>query len=100
MGLALNLGHGILSKLIISLLLPSKFLWTNSPRLLAEVENPTSYCSFTDFFAPNGNMIVLGDIAQGGNAILRSKQAMLPVDGSIQWNVSSSTVKSSKCRID
>ncbi|KAH8652658.1 hypothetical protein BGZ60DRAFT_533521 [Tricladium varicosporioides] len=54
--------------------------------LLAEVENPTSSCSFTNFFAPNGSMIILGDIAQGANAILRSKHALLPANGSIQWN--------------
>ncbi|KAH7371182.1 hypothetical protein BKA66DRAFT_573130 [Pyrenochaeta sp. MPI-SDFR-AT-0127] len=54
--------------------------------LLRNNENATSTSEYTNFFAPNGSLIVLGDVATGPEAILRSRAAMLPLDGSIQWN--------------
>lgn len=57
------------------------------PRLLATNENPTSMSNFTDFFAPNGTLVVLGSVSQGSQEILASRQAMLPVNGSVRWNV-------------
>ncbi|KAH6714129.1 hypothetical protein BKA61DRAFT_674737 [Leptodontidium sp. MPI-SDFR-AT-0119] len=54
--------------------------------LLATNENPTSMSDFTDFFAPNGTLVVLGSVSQGSQEILASRQAMLPVNGSVRWN--------------
>ncbi|KAG5655170.1 hypothetical protein KAF25_001943 [Fusarium avenaceum] len=54
--------------------------------LLKNNEDPTTTSSYTDFFARNGSLIVLGNKATGANAILQSRAAMLPADGSIQWN--------------
>ncbi|KAH7145985.1 hypothetical protein EDB81DRAFT_608395, partial [Dactylonectria macrodidyma] len=49
--------------------------------LLRNNEDPTT-SSYTDFFAPNRSLIVLGNVATGANAVLRSRAAMLPADGS------------------
>ncbi|KAH7159452.1 hypothetical protein B0J13DRAFT_616276 [Dactylonectria estremocensis] len=54
--------------------------------LLRNNEDPTTTSTYTDFFAPNGSLIVLGNVATGANAILSSRAAMLPADGSVQWN--------------
>ncbi|RGP70200.1 hypothetical protein FSPOR_4100 [Fusarium sporotrichioides] len=54
--------------------------------LLRNNEDPTTTSSYTDFFARNGSLIVLGNEATGASAILQSRAAMLPADGSIQWN--------------
>ncbi|KAH8587364.1 hypothetical protein B0O99DRAFT_601713 [Bisporella sp. PMI_857] len=45
---------------------------------------------FTDFFATNGSLVVLGSVSQGARNILASRQAMLPVDGSVRWNLTDS----------
>ncbi|KAL6915503.1 hypothetical protein FSHL1_006953 [Fusarium sambucinum] len=54
--------------------------------LLRNNEDPTTTSSYTDFFTRNGSLIVLENEATGANAILQSRAAMLPPDGSIQWN--------------
>ncbi|KAL6400748.1 hypothetical protein AUP68_16465 [Ilyonectria robusta] len=54
--------------------------------LLRNNEDPTTTSTYTDFFAPNGSLIVLGSVATGANAILSARAAMLPADGSVQWN--------------
>ncbi|KAH7021932.1 hypothetical protein EDB80DRAFT_744575 [Ilyonectria destructans] len=45
-------------------------------------EDPTTTSAYTDFFAPNGSLVVLGNVATRANAILSSRAAMLPADGS------------------
>lgn len=52
-------------------------------------EDPTTTSAYTDFFAPNGSLVVSGDVATGADAILQARAAMLPTDGSVQWDVSS-----------
>ncbi|KAF5616061.1 hypothetical protein F25303_13642 [Fusarium sp. NRRL 25303] len=54
--------------------------------LLRNTEDPTATYSFTDFFTRNGSLVVLGNKATGASAISESRAAMLPADGSIQWN--------------
>ncbi|KAM5348952.1 hypothetical protein ACJ41O_008775 [Fusarium nematophilum] len=54
--------------------------------LLRNNEDPTTSSTYTDFFAPNGSLIVLGEVSTGPQAILRARGAMLPADGSIEWN--------------
>ncbi|PVH82870.1 hypothetical protein DL98DRAFT_570103 [Cadophora sp. DSE1049] len=55
--------------------------------LLESNEDPLSKTTFTDFFASNGTLIVLDNVAEGADAILASRQGILPVDGSVRWNV-------------
>ncbi|KXH66713.1 hypothetical protein CSAL01_11347 [Colletotrichum salicis] len=40
----------------------------------------------TDFFAPGGALIILGARNTGNREILAARGAMLPDDGSVQWN--------------
>ncbi|KPM45612.1 hypothetical protein AK830_g936 [Neonectria ditissima] len=54
--------------------------------LLRNNEDPTTTSTYTDFYAPNGSLIVLGDTATGAANILSARAAMLPIDGSVQWN--------------
>ena len=56
-------------------------------RLLLANEDPLSTNTFTDFFATTGSLIVLDNVAQGAEEILASRQAILPVDRSVRWNV-------------
>ncbi|KAL3426604.1 hypothetical protein PVAG01_00113 [Phlyctema vagabunda] len=54
--------------------------------LYASAEDPGASTGFTDYFTNDGTLIVLENTAQGADAILRLKQALLPVDGLKQWN--------------
>ncbi|KAH7374481.1 hypothetical protein B0T11DRAFT_322619 [Plectosphaerella cucumerina] len=54
--------------------------------LLRNNEDPTTTSSYTEFFAPNGSLVVLGSVATGADAILQARAGMLPADGSVQWN--------------
>ncbi|KAK7413925.1 hypothetical protein QQX98_007192 [Neonectria punicea] len=54
--------------------------------LLRNNEDPTTTTTYTNFYAPNGSLVVLGDTSTGADAILTARAAMLPSDGSIQWN--------------
>ncbi|KAL6405506.1 hypothetical protein AUP68_11263 [Ilyonectria robusta] len=55
--------------------------------LLGTFEDSTTTDSITDFFAPGGALILGGSNFTGGEAILAARGAILPADGSIQWNV-------------
>ncbi|KAH6982563.1 hypothetical protein EDB80DRAFT_757026 [Ilyonectria destructans] len=55
--------------------------------LLGAFEDPTTTDSITAFFAPGGTLMLGGSNFTGGEAILAARGAILPVDGSIQWNV-------------
>ncbi|KAH8658611.1 hypothetical protein BGZ61DRAFT_540533 [Ilyonectria robusta] len=54
--------------------------------LLGAFEDPTTTDSVTGFFAPGGALILGGSNITGGEAILAARGAILPADGSIQWN--------------
>lgn len=60
---------------------------TKGIRLLETNEDPSSTTDLIDFFAPDGTQIVLQNAAVGGAEIIALKQAILPVDGSVRWNV-------------
>lgn len=62
---------------------------STTSRLLRNNEDPTTTSTYTDFYAPNGSLVVSGDVATGADAILQARAAMLPADGSVQWDVSS-----------
>lgn len=55
-------------------------------RLLASFEDATTTEGILDWFAPGGVM-VLGDQGAAGDEILQARGAILPADGSVQWNV-------------
>ncbi|KAF0316356.1 hypothetical protein GQ607_016391 [Colletotrichum asianum] len=55
--------------------------------LYAFAEDHTSTDTFTDFFVPDtGRLIVLENTAEGPDAIVKLKQALLPTTGEKQWN--------------
>ncbi|OAL55145.1 hypothetical protein IQ07DRAFT_582685 [Pyrenochaeta sp. DS3sAY3a] len=54
--------------------------------LLRNNETPNITTEYIQFFAPNGSLIVLGAVSTGAEAILASRRAMLPADGSVVWN--------------
>ncbi|KAH7393643.1 hypothetical protein BKA64DRAFT_676646 [Cadophora sp. MPI-SDFR-AT-0126] len=54
--------------------------------LLTVNEDPLSTTTMTDFYTANGTLQVLNNTAQGAGQILALRQALLPVDGSVQWN--------------
>ncbi|KAH6971236.1 hypothetical protein BKA56DRAFT_636130 [Ilyonectria sp. MPI-CAGE-AT-0026] len=54
--------------------------------LLGAFEDPTTTDSMTGFFAPGGALLLGGSTITGGEAILAARGAILPADGSIQWN--------------
>ncbi|KNG52753.1 hypothetical protein DDE82_008905 [Stemphylium lycopersici] len=54
--------------------------------LLRNNETPNITTEYTRFFAPNGSLVVLGAVSTGAEAILASRRAMLPADGSVVWN--------------
>ncbi|KAF3769474.1 hypothetical protein M406DRAFT_335362 [Cryphonectria parasitica EP155] len=54
--------------------------------LYAETEDPASTTSFTDFFTPNGSLIVLQYTAVGAERITGLKHALMPKDGSKLWH--------------
>ncbi|KAH7245034.1 hypothetical protein BKA59DRAFT_454105 [Fusarium tricinctum] len=54
--------------------------------LLRAFEDPITTDSITDFFAPGGALILMGTHFTGADAILGARGAILPADGSIQWN--------------
>ncbi|KAM6509444.1 hypothetical protein FALCPG4_017099 [Fusarium falciforme] len=54
--------------------------------LLGAFEDPTTTDSVTDFFPPGGALTLGGSSFTGGEAILAARRAILPADGSIQWN--------------
>lgn len=41
----------------------------------------------TDFYAPNGTLQILDQLARGPEAIISLRNAILPTDGSVTWNV-------------
>ncbi|CCF34674.1 hypothetical protein CH063_06622 [Colletotrichum higginsianum] len=53
--------------------------------LLASFEDATTTEGILDWFAPGGVM-VLGDQGAAGDEILQARGAILPADGSVQWN--------------
>ncbi|GKT63797.1 hypothetical protein ColTof3_11136 [Colletotrichum tofieldiae] len=55
-------------------------------KILGVFEDPTTTDSVTEFFAPSGSLI-LGDMSVTGDQILEARGAILPADGSVQWNV-------------
>lgn len=55
--------------------------------MYAFAEDHTSTDTFTDFFVPDtGRLIVLENTAEGPDAIVKLKQALLPTTGEKQWN--------------
>ncbi|KZL75392.1 hypothetical protein CT0861_04375 [Colletotrichum tofieldiae] len=54
-------------------------------KILGVFEDPTTTDSVTEFFAPSGSLI-LGDMSVTGDQILEARGAILPADGSVQWN--------------
>ncbi|KAM0591679.1 hypothetical protein ACHAPN_007160 [Verticillium nonalfalfae] len=54
--------------------------------LLGAFEDSTTTDSVTNFFAPGGALVLGGSRITGGEAILAARGAILPADGSIQWN--------------
>ncbi|KAK2735146.1 hypothetical protein CKAH01_07930 [Colletotrichum kahawae] len=63
---------------------PEFRLWYNE--LLGAFEDSTATIRATDFFAPGGALVVLGARNTGNEEILNARGALLPSDGSIQWN--------------
>ncbi|KAF4775920.1 hypothetical protein HER10_EVM0001922 [Colletotrichum scovillei] len=63
---------------------PEFRLWYKE--LLGAFEDPFVTDRATDFFAPGGALIILGTRNIGNREILRARGAMLPTDGSVQWN--------------
>ncbi|GKT46447.1 uncharacterized protein ColSpa_06628 [Colletotrichum spaethianum] len=57
-------------------------------KILGVFEDPTTTDSVTQFFAPGGALI-LRDVSATGDQILEARGAILPVDGSVQWNLAS-----------
>ncbi|WYZ34298.1 hypothetical protein EsH8_I_000574 [Colletotrichum jinshuiense] len=53
--------------------------------ILGAFEDPTTTDSVTEFFAPGGALI-LGEVGVTGDQILEARGAILPADGSVQWN--------------
>lgn len=56
-------------------------------RLLGAFEESTTTDNITGFFAPGGALILGGTRFTGAEAILAAREAILPPDGSIKWNV-------------
>ncbi|KAF2206227.1 hypothetical protein CERZMDRAFT_53636 [Cercospora zeae-maydis SCOH1-5] len=54
--------------------------------LYAQAELSTATTGFTDFFIPNGRLIVLGKTATGAADILAFKQELMPPNGNKHWN--------------
>lgn len=55
-------------------------------RLYYQAEQPPSTTEFTDFFTPDGKLIVRGIVATGAAEILALKQRLLPTAGNKHWN--------------
>ncbi|KAI6749290.1 hypothetical protein HG530_015129 [Fusarium avenaceum] len=54
--------------------------------LLGAFEDSTTTDNITGFFGPGGALILGGTRFTGAEAILAAREAILPPDGSIQWN--------------
>ncbi|KAK8097872.1 uncharacterized protein PG998_013358 [Apiospora kogelbergensis] len=54
--------------------------------LYASAEDPSATNTFTDFFTPTGQLLVLGNVATGAEAIVKLKQQLLPATGTKHWN--------------
>ncbi|KAI4627665.1 uncharacterized protein J4E84_005501 [Alternaria hordeiaustralica] len=54
--------------------------------LYASAEDPSATSTFTDFFTPNGQLIVLENTATGSEEIVALKEELLPVAGNKLWN--------------
>lgn len=54
--------------------------------IYAETEDPIATTSFTDFFTPQGVLIVLESKATGPAEIVALKEKLMPTDGSKTWN--------------
>ncbi|EMF16086.1 uncharacterized protein SEPMUDRAFT_61626 [Sphaerulina musiva SO2202] len=54
--------------------------------LYYQAEQPPSTTEFTDFFTPDGKLIVRGIVATGAAEILALKQRLLPTAGNKHWN--------------
>ncbi|KAK8022970.1 hypothetical protein PG991_006851 [Apiospora marii] len=54
--------------------------------LYSSAEDPSATNTFTDFFTPKGQLLVLGHVATGADAIVALKQQLLPAAGTKHWN--------------
>ncbi|KAH9841244.1 Extracellular protein 53-1 [Teratosphaeria destructans] len=54
--------------------------------LYASAEDSTATTSFTDYFPPDGQLIVLSNVATGSAEIIALKQRLLPPNGNKHWN--------------
>lgn len=54
--------------------------------LYAETEDSIATTSFTDFFIPEGALVVLGNKAVGGAEIVALKEYLMPTVGSKIWD--------------
>lgn len=54
--------------------------------LYTSAEDPSATDTFTDFFTPTGQLIVLANVATGADAIVDLKKALLPTVGTKHWN--------------
>ncbi|KAK8045039.1 hypothetical protein PG993_005063 [Apiospora rasikravindrae] len=54
--------------------------------LYASAEDASATKTFTDFFTPTGQLLVLGHVATGAGAIVALKQQLLPAAGTKHWN--------------
>ncbi|KAK7943072.1 uncharacterized protein PG986_012185 [Apiospora aurea] len=54
--------------------------------LYASAEDTSATETFTDFFTPTGQLLVLGHVATGADAIVALKQQLLPAVGTKHWN--------------
>jgi hypothetical protein len=56
-------------------------------RLLRVNEQPNSTTSMTAFYTPDGTLQILDQVAQGPQNIIALRNAGLPTDGTVIWNV-------------
>ncbi|KAK7991897.1 hypothetical protein PG988_000691 [Apiospora saccharicola] len=54
--------------------------------LYSSAEDASATTTFTDFFTPTGQLLVLGNVATGADAIVALKQQLLPAAGTKHWN--------------
>ncbi|KAK6854448.1 hypothetical protein PG995_009541 [Apiospora arundinis] len=54
--------------------------------LYASAEDPSATNTFTDFFTPAGQLLVLGHVATGAEPIVALKQQLLPAAANKHWN--------------
>ncbi|KAK8116167.1 hypothetical protein PG984_012669 [Apiospora sp. TS-2023a] len=54
--------------------------------LYSSAEDTGATTAFTDFFTATGQLLVLGSVATGAEAIVALKQQLLPAAGTKHWN--------------